>query len=61
MDKLTDLKLQAFALWMAERGIAFYIKTEEWVDRAGNIVATKAADLTKLYEKETEEQYTNVS
>jgi hypothetical protein len=57
MDKLTDLKLQAFALWMAEKAIHYDYILEKWVGRSGAIVCNTPAELTRLYEKETEEQY----
>ncbi len=57
MDTLTDLKLQAFALWIAENGIYFHPRTECWINSKGEIIADKASDLSKRYENEITEQY----
>jgi len=57
MDKLTDLKLQAFATWMAQRGIYYHARIESWVDMGGRVVAVSARQLTEEYERDLVEQY----
>ncbi len=57
MDKITDLKLQAFALWLAENHLYYSYIYEAWIDKSDKIFCKTTAELTKRYEKDTEEQY----